>query len=105
MTTPLHVEHPRPLLARPDWQDLNGAWAFAVDDGDVGLTEDWPNRPDRFDRAIRVPFPPESRASGIGETAPHRVVWYHRTWHRNLRPGRRVFLHFGAVDYRADVWV
>lgn len=105
MTTPLHAEHPRPLLARPDWQDLNGAWSFAVDADDVGVLDDWPIRPEMFDRAIRVPYPPESRASGVGEVQGQRVVWYHRTWHRNKRSGRRVFLHFGAIDYLADVWV
>jgi hypothetical protein len=102
MTTPLHTEHPRPMLARADWQDLNGAWGFADDPHDLGLAADWPNRLE-LDQAIRVPYPPESRASGVGGAGRHHIVWYHRTWHRTPRPGRRIFLHFGAVDYLADV--
>jgi beta-galactosidase/beta-glucuronidase len=105
MTTPLHAQHPRPLMARPDWQDLNGAWAFANDPDDIGLREGWPSRQEPFEQAIRVPYPPESRASGVNTPGPFRIVWYQRTWHRAPRPGRRVILHFGAVDYAADVWV
>ncbi len=98
--------HPRPQLVRDGWIDLCGTWQFAYDDGDVGLDEGWIDRPEVFDRTIRVPFPPESRASGIGDTAPHPVVWYRRTF--RLGPEQRqgrLLLHFGAVDYEARVWV
>ncbi|CAA9534596.1 MAG: GH2, partial [uncultured Thermomicrobiales bacterium] len=59
-----------------------------------------------FDRAITVPFPPESAASGIHDPAFHPVVWYRRTFDVDQvdRP-ERLRLHFGAVDYRAEVWV
>jgi beta-galactosidase/beta-glucuronidase len=98
--------HPRPQLARQRWTDLSGPWAFAFDDGDVGLAEGWPHRADGFDRTIVVPFPPESRASGIGETGYHPVVWYRRTFRVPAEDrGGRLLLHFGAVDYRAAVWV
>ena len=97
--------HPRPQLTRPDWQDLCGTWEFAFDDGDVGIGEQWSRRSDVFDRRIEVPFPFESRASGIGDTGFHPVVWYRRTVQAGVRPGRRLLLHFGAVDYRAHVWV
>ncbi|MDL4821818.1 glycoside hydrolase family 2 protein [Actinomadura opuntiae] len=106
MPTPLHDHHPRPLLARPTWRDLSGEWQFAYDDGDVGLAERWQRRAEMFDRTIRVPFPPESPASGIGDTGYHPVLWYRRIFTVDPpRPGRRVMLRFGAVDYRADVWV
>ncbi|WP_246299246.1 glycoside hydrolase family 2 TIM barrel-domain containing protein [Microcella indica] len=58
-----------------------------------------------------VPFPPESPASGIGDLGFHRVLWYRRTVKAvdidstDHRPGRRLLLHFGAVDYRADIWI
>src|SRR5205807_10127881 len=46
----------------------------------------------------------ESAASGIGETGYHPLVWYRRSI--TVEPGTdRVLLHFGAVDYRATVWV
>ena len=99
-------DHPRPQLVRPRWVDLCGEWQFAYDDDDVGLREGWANRVDVFDRKIVVPFPPESSASGIGITAPHSVLWYRRifTVDESDLDGR-LLLHFGAVDYRAEVWV
>jgi beta-galactosidase/beta-glucuronidase len=97
--------HPRPQLTRPDWQDLCGTWEFAFDDGWVGIAEHWPRRAEVFDRTIEVPFPFESKASGIGDTGFHPVVWYRRTVRADVRPGHRLLLHFGAVDYRAHVWV
>src|SRR3954467_12903783 len=97
--------HPRPQLPRPDWQDLCGAWEFAFDDDGVGLAEQWSRRSEVFDREIQVPFPFESEASGIGDTGFHPVVWYRRTVQATVRPGHRLLLHFGAVDYRAHVWV
>ena len=102
--------YPRPQLCRPDWHSLDGTWAFTYDDDDLGWRDSWfhPSSPDRFTRQIVVPFPPESDASGIGDRRPHRVMWYRRevTATELQRPaGSRVLLHFGAVDYRADVWV
>jgi beta-galactosidase/beta-glucuronidase len=62
-----------------------------------------------FDREILVPFPPESQASGVGHTAFLPVVWYRRsiTGEDIARAGTgpRLLLHFGAVDYEADVWL
>ncbi|WP_343216645.1 glycoside hydrolase family 2 protein [Deinococcus aestuarii] len=98
--------HPRPQLTRERWDDLGGVWGFAHDDQGVGLDERWFGREDVFGRQITVPFPPESQASGLRETGYHPVVWYRRTF---TVPGEdragRVLLHFGAVDYRASVWV
>ena len=102
------VLHPRPQLTRKRWTDLSGPWGFAYDDRWVGLDEGWHDRADVFDRTIEVPFPPESPASGIGDTGFHPVVWYRRTFRTEeagLQPGERLLLHFGAVDYRASVWV
>jgi len=101
--------HPRPQLCRQPWLDLCGEWAFEHDDGDVGLHERWQDRPECFPRTILVPYPPESSASGIGETGPHPVVWYRRTFDRQatgLNAQRdRLWLYLNAVDYEAMVWV
>lgn len=98
--------YPRPRLRRPDWTDLSGTWGFAHDDRDEGRAAGWQHDPAAFDRTITVPFPPESPASGIRETGHHPVVWYRRAFTVTPRPGGdRVVLHFGAVDYRAAVWV
>ena len=98
--------HPRPQLTRCQWTDLCGVWKFAYDDDDIGLDEHWNERADVFDRDIGTPFPPESQASGIGDPGFHPIVWYRRsfTLSPDARHGRTL-LHFGAVDYRAAVWV
>ncbi|MGN6501778.1 MAG: glycoside hydrolase family 2 protein [Pseudolysinimonas sp.] len=102
--------YPRPQLVRPHWAELSGAWEFEYDDADEGRAAGWGHRATPFSRTITVPFPPESPASGIGDTAPHRVQWYRRTVTADdlaaagHADGRRLIVHFGAVDYRADVW-
>jgi beta-galactosidase/beta-glucuronidase len=101
--------HPRPQLVRPGWVVLDGPWRFAHDDDDRGVVERWydPARADPFDREIRVPFPPESPASGIHDTGFHPVVWYRRTVtgdELGAKPGRLTLVHFGAVDHAARVW-
>ena len=93
--------YPRPQLQRAQWTSLNGHWRFCHDDDGLLKTPQdigsWPLR-------IRVPFPPESQASGIGDTGFHKVCWYQREF--ECVPGNgRVILHFGAVDYSARVWV
>jgi beta-galactosidase/beta-glucuronidase len=100
--------HPRPQMLRSAWTDLTGTWDFRHDDEDTGLTGGWAGGfPDARD--IVVPFPPESVASGIGEPGFHPVVWYARRIGaedvRRAGTGERVLLHFGAVDYRASVWI
>lgn len=101
-------KHPNPQFARPDWLDLTGEWQFAFDPDNVGIDNHWERITEPFDRTIIVPFPPESSASGIGDADPHPVVWYRREVALgSVERGKdqRLILHFGAVDYRADVWV
>ncbi|MDQ6754734.1 MAG: glycoside hydrolase family 2 [Actinomycetota bacterium] len=110
--TSLAGDYPRPQLVRPGWTELSGLWEFAYDDANEGLDERWHQIEDAFDRTIRVPFPPESAASGIGDNSFHPVIWYRREmtaadlqaagWGQQ---GTRMILHFGAVDYRADIWL
>ncbi|MER8161353.1 sugar-binding domain-containing protein [Streptomyces sp. NPDC094472] len=101
--------HPRPQLIRdPDWRDLGGPWQFAHDDEDRGRADRWmdPATSAPFTGTVTVPYPPESAASGVADTAFHPVLWYRRTIDV-ARPaaGRRLLLHFGAVDHRAEVWL
>jgi beta-galactosidase/beta-glucuronidase len=106
-------EYPRPQFRREGWINLNGEWHFAFDDADAGLAESWQNvtaeslraRGSSFGRTIVVPFCYQSELSGIGETAFHDVVWYARTFGHAPAGDERLLLHFGAVDYRATVWV
>lgn len=97
----MHHGYPRPQLERADWMSLNGTWRFRFDDeasiSGPGQIVDWPLE-------ITVPYPPEAKASGIGDRGFHKVCWYQRDF--EIAPGdHRVILHFGAVDYAARVWV
>src|SRR3954466_9014779 len=59
-----------------------------------------------YAREILVPYPPESRLSGVHETGFHPVVWYRREVRiEEVDRPDRLILHFGAVDYHATVWV
>jgi len=96
-----HPEYPRPQMRRPDaWINLNGLWEYAVR----------PNRevrPAHFDGSILVPFPIESALSGVRQRiSPEQKLWYRRSFSfpRTAR-GKRILLHFDAVDWEATVWI
>jgi Glycosyl hydrolases family 2, TIM barrel domain/Glycosyl hydrolases family 2, sugar binding domain len=94
--------HPRPQLTRAAWWPLDGAWDFALDRDALWRHEDEV----QWDSRITVPFAPETPASGISATGFFSACWYRRTFARPpLREGERLLLHFGAVDYRARVWL
>jgi len=98
-------EHPRPDFERMAWQNLNGKWQFAIDTGKCGREKGWQTGVD-FPLTINVPFCPESKLSGVGQTDFLEAVWYRRTFTiDNALRGRRLLLHFGGVDYDARVWV
>jgi len=93
------AEYPRPQMTRPEWQNLNGLWRYAI----RPLGEE----PAAWDGDILVPFAAESSLSGVGRrVGAEQELWYERTfsipadWSKS-----RVLLHFGAVDWRTDVWV
>lgn len=95
-------EYPRPQLRRwnAKWKNLNGLWSFAITSRDSG-------KPSRYDGNILVPYPVESALSGVKRPLlPDQLLWYRRTFTVNALNGKlRVLLHFGAVDYRATVYV
>lgn len=98
--------HPRPQLTRESWGDLGGEWQFTYDDEDRGRDQRWYDDEAPFDRSITVPYPPESAKSGIADTDFHPVMWYRRLLEPpRLTGNQRLLVHFGAVDYEADVWV
>ena len=85
--------------------NLNGEWEFAFDDMNKGRELGWHfGLP--LEKRIIVPFPYQSAASGINDKSVHENVWYARDFEvpANWR-GQNVLLHFGAVDYRAIVWI
>ncbi len=98
-------EYPRPQWERADWLNLNGTWQFEIDAGLSG-EERGLSAGGALSQTITVPFCPESVLSGIGHTDFMPCVWYRRsfTLPDDWRD-KRLFLHFGAVDYDATVWV
>ena len=93
-------EYPRPIMERSQWQNLNGLWNYAI------LPVGKPT-PTSFDGKILVPFAVESSLSGVQKRlGGDNELWYEReftvpsNWKNN-----NVLLHFGAVDWKADVWV
>jgi hypothetical protein len=95
-----HPEYPRPQLVRKDWINLNGLWEFAVVDGPL----EPPRTGVKLAERILVPFPVESALSGLLKRAD-RVLYRRLFTVPEAWAGRRVLLHFGAVDWEARVWV
>ena len=98
-------EYPRPQMRRESWLSLNGIWQFEIDPGLSGEEKGWVSGRD-FPREILVPFCPESELSGIGKRDFMPSVWYRRSFRVSGDwDEKRVWLHFGGVDYQATVWV
>ena len=98
-------EYPNPQFERTDWLNLNGEWQFEIDQSASGREREL-FKADSFSQKITVPFCPESELSGIGFKDFISAVWYRRTVDIPAEKlGGRVFLHFGAVDYEAFVYV
>ena len=92
MTVP-RSEYPRPDFRRELWLCLNGQWDFSIGES-------------TFDKTITVPYACEAPLSGIGDKGFHKTVWYRRTFTLpEEMVGKRILLHFGAVDYICDVWI
>ena len=95
----VHPEYPRPQMVRENWENLNGLWDYAITD--LNAT------PNAADGEILVPFAVESSLSGVGRRiTKENMLWYAREftvpseWN-----GQNIILHFGAVDWKAEVFV
>lgn len=98
-------EYPRPQFERSPWINLNGQWDFAFDDDNEGIKDGWYLEP-LFNMKITVPFTYTCRNSGINVKEVHDIIWYSREFALpDDMKGKRIILNFGAVDYKADVWV
>lgn len=99
-------EYPRPQLTRNKWQSLNGTWSFEGRTGDDANIAEEPAADAKLPDKIVVPYPMESTLSGVRKHYDN--AFYRRSftvptdWRQ---AGRRVILHFGAVNYQATIWV
>lgn len=102
----IRQEYPRPQLVRQDWLNLNGEWDFEFDDQNIGLEEKWFENNKEFKQKINVPFAYQSKLSGINDSTFHDWVWYSRKFDiPDSMGGKQIIMHFGAVDYRAMVFI
>ena len=94
-------EYPRPQMVRANWTNLNGEWDYAVT-----CVTNTSGRPTKWDGKILVPFCLESALSGVGRLLePDQFLWYTRTITCDPKPGERILLHFGGVDFRTMVFI
>lgn len=95
-----HTEYPRPTMVRSEWLNLNGLWDYAI-------TPTNSSAPEKYDGQILVPFPIESALSGVMKRLDEKsMLWYRRKF--EIPPslnGKRLLLHFGAVDWESVVYV
>ena len=95
----LHPEYPRPQMVRADWQNLNGLWKYGITGAGA----------ETFDAEgqILVPFALESSLSGVGKRLNKgEALWYEREFTIPKKwKGQDILLNFGAVDWKAEVYV
>ena len=94
-----HPEYPRPQMVRADWQNLNGLWKYGITGAEA----------ETFDAEgqILVPFALESSLSGVGKRLNKgEALWYEREFTIPKKwKGQDILLNFGAVDWKAEVYV
>jgi hypothetical protein len=102
-TLPL-PDYPRPDFHRAEWLNLNGRWQFAFDPRNEGERAGWTSGSLPQGREILVPYSWGAPLSGVPDSAD--TGWYARSitvpdaWR-----GRRIFLVFGASDWRTTAWL
>ncbi len=100
------TEHPKPQFERKSWLNLNGEWQFEIDNSNSGNERGLHCADAELSSKINVPFCPESKLSGIENVDFMNSVWYKREFTiTESQTDGLVFLHFGAVDYEAVVYV
>ena len=99
-------EHPKPQFERAAWKNLNGTWQFEIDRGNSGDARKLYDDAVALNAVITVPFCPQSKLSGIADVDFMSSVWYKRTVElTEAEVSGKVYLHFGAVDYRSTVYI
>lgn len=96
----VHNEYPRPIMQRSDWMNLNGLWNYQI----VKRGEEASRT---NDGQILVPFAIESSLSGVGKrlNSDEELIYQRSFTIPSSWTKKRILLHFGAVDWKTDVWV
>ena len=108
-----HEHHPRPQMERPGkWMNLNGFWDYKTESMSTSSSSSSSSFPSRegFEGKILVPFSIESALSGVGKClGSEQKLVYRRFVKLDPRSEgekeERHILHFGAVDWKAWVYV
>lgn len=112
--------HPRPDFEREYFILLDGQWDFDFDDQNKGLKEKWFIN-HSYTQKINVPYVYQCPKSGIDDQTYHPVLWYSRIIKQsqinelfkkndnnklnNNTTNKRIIITFGAVDYKADLFI
>lgn len=93
-------EYPRPQIERDQWVNLNGLWNYAVLPRGSAI-------PTETQGKILVPYAIESSLSGVQKkVGVNNELWYSRKFTvPSAWRNRSVILHFGAADWKTDVWI
>ena len=93
-------EYPRPIMERTQWKNLNGLWNYTIQA--VGKVA-----PKAYQGKILVPFAVESSLSGVMKTVgSENEIWYETNFTvDNSWKSKDILLHFGAVDWKTEVWI
>lgn len=92
-------DYPRPQMVRQNnFVVLNGLWKYTITPVQDSL-------PAVYRGEILVPFPLESALSGVMKSLqPNQLLWY-KTYFQHKDKKGRTLLHFGAVDYKAWIYI
>lgn len=94
--------NPNMQFRRQNYDILNGEWEFEFDDNNLGLKEEWYKK--KLGMVINVPYPYQSKLSGINNQDLHDILWYRKSI-KVKNTDSLIILHFEAVDYICDVYV
>ncbi|MFC6100859.1 glycoside hydrolase family 2 protein [Olivibacter domesticus] len=95
-----HNVYPRPQMIRSDWYNLNGLWDYTITKFSSPL-------PTNYSGKVLVPYPIESALSGVKKSLlPDEILWYRQSFNMSkIKFNKRLLIHFGAVDYKATVYI
>jgi beta-glucuronidase len=118
LATPVQTALCQPVMMNIEGRHtttLNGEWKILVDAAGTGdWLRVWEERRPRaktdfveyaFDNAPTLHVPGDFNTQRPDLTYYEGTVWYQHSFNYHLPAGHRLFLHFGAVNYRADVYL